>query len=178
MTNVYRSTLIEYRDKVHIYNVLTSQASDYYGTLKLFVNIPIIISSSAMSIINSSFAPEAMQIPNICINAFTALLIGLINNFKIVEQSSNYRNISSKFLKLLHLVEDKLTNPDLDIEDVRDVTRQYDELLEQIETIPNFIKNRVRKMYIGKKYLPIILCEGSQDISPVPSKPPSESYAL
>jgi hypothetical protein len=96
-----------------------------------------------MSIINSSFAPEDMQIPNICINACTALLIGLINNFKIVEQSSNFRNISSKFLKLLHLVEDKLTNLDLDIEDVRDITRQYDELLEQIETIPNFIKNRV-----------------------------------
>ncbi len=178
MNNVYRSTLLEYRDKIHIYNVLTSKASDYYGTLKLFVNIPIIVSSSAMSIINSSFAPESMQIPNICINACTALLIGLINNFKIVEQSSNFRNSSSKFLKLLHLVEDKLTNPDLDIEDVRDITRQYDELLEQIEVIPNFIKNRVRKMYIGKKYLPIILCEGSQDISPVPSKPPSESYAL
>jgi hypothetical protein len=75
---------------------------------------------------------------------------------------------------LLHLVKDKLTNPDLDIEDIRDVTRQYDELLEQIETIPNFIKNCVRKMYMGKKYLPIILCE----ISPVPSKPPSEAYAL
>jgi hypothetical protein len=132
-----------------------------------------------MSIINSSFAPEDMQIPNICINACTALLIGLINNFKIVEQSSNFRNISSKFLKLLHLVEDKLTNPDLDIEDVRDCTRQYDEILEQIDTtIPNFIKSRVRKMYIGKKYLPIILCEGSQDISPAPSKPASESYAL
>ena len=143
MGNVYRSSLLEYRDKIHIYNVLTSQSSDYYGMLKLFVNIPIIISSSAMSIINSSFAPEDMQIPNICINACTALLIGLINNFKIVEQSSNFRNISSKFLKLLHLVEDKLTNLDLDIEDVRDITRQYDELLEQIETIPNFIKNRV-----------------------------------
>ncbi len=43
----------------------------------------------------------------------------------------------------MHLVEDKLTNPDLDIEDVRDITRQYYELLEQIEAIPNFIKNRV-----------------------------------
>jgi hypothetical protein len=116
MTNVYRSTLLEYRDKIHIYNVLTSKASDYYGTLKLFVNIPIIISSSAAAIINSSFAPEDMQIPNICINACTALLIGLINNFKIVEQSCNFRNTSSKFLKLLHLVEDKLTTPDLDIE--------------------------------------------------------------
>jgi hypothetical protein len=175
--NVYRSTLLEYRDKIHIYNVLTNQASDYYGTLKMFVNIPIIISSSAMSIINSSFASEDMKIPNICINACTALLIGLINNFKIVEQSSNFRNISSKFLKLLHLVEDRLVDTDLDIEDTRNITRQYDELLEQIDSIPNFIKNRVRKMYIGKKYLPILLC-ASQDTSPAVSKPPSESFAL
>ncbi len=34
-------------------------------------------------------------------------------------------------------------------------------------------------MTVDKKYLPIILCgEGSQDISPNPSKPPSEVYAL
>ena len=181
--NVYRSTLVEYRDKIHVYNVLTSQASDYYGTLKMFVNIPIIISSSAMSIINSSFAPEDMQIPNICINACTALLIGLINNFKIVETASNFRNVSLKFVKLLHLVDDKLSEENLNLEDVRDITRVYDELLEQIDPpIPNFIKNRVRKMYVTKKYLPIILCEGSQDITPIHSKPASatltETFAL
>lgn len=180
-TNVYRSTLIEYRDKIHVYNVLTSQASDYYGTLKMFVNIPIIISSAAMSIINSSFNAEDMKIPNICINACTALLIGLINNFKIVETASNFRTVSLKFVKLLHLVEDKLTEDNLSIEDVRDITRLYDELLEQIDPIPNFIKKKVRKMYVTKKYLPIILCEGSQDASPSSSKPVSasiENYVL
>jgi hypothetical protein len=149
----------------------------------MFVNIPIIISSSAMSIINSSFAPEDMQIPNICINACTALLIGLINNFKIVETASNFRNVSLKFVKLLHLVDDKLSEENLNLEDVRDITRVYDELLEQIDPpIPNFIKNRVRKMYVTKKYLPIILCEGSQDITPIHSKPASatltETFAL
>ena len=178
--NTYRTSLLEYRDKIHIYNVLTSQASDYYGTLKSFVNIPIIISSSAMSIINSSFEPNDMKIPNIVLNCVVALMISMISNFKIVERSSNFRNNSLKFLKLQHLVEDKLSNSDIDIEDVRDVVRQYDELLENTEQIPNFIKKRVYKIYVGKKYLPVILCEGSQDISPAVTKPPSEvmNYAL
>lgn len=179
--NTHRTTLLEYRDKIHCYNVLTSQASDYYGTLKSFVNIPIIISSSAMSIINSSFDANDMKIVNIVLNCAVAFLLSMISNFKIVERSSNFRNISLKFLKLQHLLDDKLSDPTIDIDDVRDVVRQYDELLEQIEQIPNFIKRRVYKMYVGKKYLPIILCEGSQDVSPIPSKPVSESienYAL
>ncbi len=176
--NTHRNTLLEYRDKVYVYNVLTSQSSDYYATLKLFVNIPIIISSSAMSIINSSFNADDMKIPNICINALTGLLLGLIHNFKIVETASNFKNVSLKFNKLLHLVEDKLSEENLNIEDVRDVTRMYDELLEQIDPIPNFIKKRVRKMYVTKKYLPIILCESSQDVSPTPSKPTSASIEI
>jgi hypothetical protein len=56
-----------------------------------------------MSIINSSFDPHDMQIVNVVINACTALLIGLINNFKIVEKAANFRDVSLKFLKLQHL---------------------------------------------------------------------------
>jgi hypothetical protein len=179
MSNL-RTSLLEYRDKIHVYNVLTSQTSDYYGTLKSFVNIPIVISASAMSIINSSFDPQDMQIVNVVINACTALLIGLINNFKIVEKAANFRDVSLKFLKLQHLLDDKMSNPDIDVEDVRDILRQYDEILENVDQIPGFIKNRVRKIFLGKKYLPIILCEGPEDMSPTPSKPPSEltNYAL
>lgn len=172
--------LHEYKDKIYIYNILTSKASDFYGTLKSFVNIPIIISSSAMSIINSSFEPNDMKIPNIILNCTVALMVSMISNFKITEKASNFRNISLKFLKLLHNVDDKLSETNPDIEDVRDITRQYDELLEQIEQIPDFIKRRVYKMYVGKKYLPIILCEGSQDNTPAHSNPPSvtDNFAL
>jgi hypothetical protein len=174
--NSHTRQLNEYRDKVYVYNVLTSKAADFYGTLKSFVNIPIIISSSAMSIINSSFEPnDMMKIANIVLNCTVALMMSMISNFKITEKAANFRNISLKFLKLLHNVDDKLSTPDIDIEDVREITRQYDELLEQMDQIPEFIKKRVYKLFVGKKYLPIILCEGSQDMSPTPSKPVSAS---
>lgn len=175
--NTHKLTLLQYKEKIEVYNVLTSKASDYYGTLKSFVNIPIIISSSAMSIINSSFEPEQMKIPNIILNCTVALMVSLISNFKIIEKASNFRNISLKFLKLLHIIEDKLASSEIDIDDIRDVVRQYDEILEQIDLIPNHIKNKVHKMYVGKKYLPIILCEGSQDVSPAHSKPVSASIS-
>lgn len=179
MTHVIRQ-LTEYRDKVFIYNILTSKASDFYGTLKSFVNIPIIVSSSALSIINSSFEPnDILKLINIIFNCFVAFMVSMISNFKITEKASNFRNISLKFQKLLHNVDDKLSETNPDIEDVRDISRQYDELLEQIDQIPEFIKKRVYKMYVGKKYLPIILCEGSQDNTPISSNPPSvENFAL
>lgn len=173
--NNHTRQLHEYKDKIFVYNVLTSKAADFFGTLKSFVNIPIIISSSALSIINSSFDPSDTKILNICFNCFVALMMSMISNFKITEKAANFRNISLKFLKLLHNVDDKLSTPDIDIEDIRDITRQYDELLEQTDQIPEFIKKRVYKLFVGKKYLPIILCEGAQDISPTPSKPVSAS---
>jgi hypothetical protein len=179
MTHVIRQ-LREYKDKIYIYNILTSKASDFYGTLKSFVNIPIIVSSSALSITNSSFEPnDILKLINIIFNCFVAFMMSMISNFKITEKASNFWNISLKFQKLLHNVDDKLSETNPDIEDVRDISRQYDELLEQIDQIPEFIKKKVYKMYIGKKYLPIILCEGSQDTSPSSSNPPSvENFAL
>ncbi len=103
--NNHTRQLNEYRDKVYVYNVLTSKAADFYGTLKSFVNIPIIISSSAMSIINSSFEANDIKIPNIVLNCTVALMISMISNFKITEKAANFRNISLKFLKLIHNVD-------------------------------------------------------------------------
>jgi hypothetical protein len=62
--------------------------------------------------------------------------------------------------KLTHQIEDKLTI-DLEsfkIEDIRDFINDYDALYEQSDyAVPNFIKNRVKKIYSGKKVLPNIL---------------------
>lgn len=157
--------LNQYKDKIHIYNVMTSKAADVFSTCKSFLNVPIIVASSAMSIINSSFDPNDMKIPNIVLNCFTALMVSLIANFKVVERANNFKTISLKFLKLQHYVEDKLVSTNIDIQHVREVTRQYDDLLEQTDQIPRFIKKKIFKMYVGKKHLPNILCELSQESS-------------
>ena len=165
-----------YRDKVYVYNVLTEKASDYYNNLKSFVNVPMILASSAMSIINSSFDANDMKIPNIVLNCVTALMISLVANFKIPEKANTFRTISLKHNKLLHFIEEKLSDRDeVDLNDMRAIISQYDEILEQTDLIPNHIKKKVTKMFSGKRHLPIILCDNSKDMSPNRSRPTSNS---
>jgi len=114
-----------------------------------------------MTILNSgTFDAESMKIPNICINAITALLISLINNFKLAEKAGSFRNLSLKYMQLLHHIEDKLNSEgeSIDAQDFRDIIKSYDDLQSQNEyLIPNHIKKKVRKVYLGHKYLPNIL---------------------
>lgn len=152
--------LKEYRDKTYIYELLCTKTTEFYSSIKQVINIPLILSSSIMSICNSgSFNPEQMQVPNIIINAGTALLISLINNFKIVEKQQTFRNLSLKYMALLHHIEDKLNyDQDISPDDTRSIIKQYDDLIGQNEYhFPNHIKKKVRRMYYGKKKLPVIL---------------------
>lgn len=171
MTNQY-NILKEYRDKTYIYQLLTTKTNEYYSNIKQVINIPLIISSSIMTICNSgSFAPEDMKIPNIVINACTALLISLINNYKIIEKQQTFRNLSIKYMTLLHDIEDKIANDtNLEPDEVRTIIKQYDDLITQTEyIIPTRIKNKVRHQYHGKIHLPIIL----NGDTPPPSRPSS-----
>lgn len=173
MTNQH-TILKEYRDKTHIYQILTTKTNEYYSQIKQVINIPLIISSSIMTICNSgSFEPEMMKIPNIVINALTALLISLINNYKIIEKQQTFRNLSIKYMTLLHDIEDKLANDDnLEPDEVRTIIKQYDDLITQTEyIIPARIKNKVKNLYQGKMYLPVIL----NGDSPTPSRQSSNA---
>ena len=169
-TNIVHELEI-YRDKCYVYHVLTEKASDYYTNIKSFVNVPMILVSSAMSIINSSFDAHDMKIPNIVLNCVTALMISLVTQFKIAEKANSFRVISLKHNKLLHLIEEKLSNrEEIDLNDMRNIIQQYDEILEATDLIPNHIKRKVTKMFSGKRHLPIILCDDSKDVSPANSK--------
>jgi hypothetical protein len=104
-----------------------------------------------------------MKYANIILNAWTSLILSLVGNFKLPEQATNFSQIQVKMNKLCHQIEDKLTI-DLEsckIEDIRHFINDYDALYEQLDySFPNFIKNRVKKVYSGKKVLPNILnCE-------------------
>ena len=121
--------LQNYRDKCFIYNILCERSSEYCSHLKSIVNIPLIISSSIMTILNSgSFDAESMKVPNIVINAMTVLLMSLINNFKVVEKCSNFKALTLKYQQLLHYIEDKLANDkNIDGEDVREIVKEEED---------------------------------------------------
>ena len=154
--------LQEYRDKCFIYNILCDRSASYYSNIKNIINLPLIISSSIMTILNSgSFNSEDMKIPNITLNAMTVLLMSLTNNFKVVEKNSQFKNLSLKYLELLHYIEDKLNEETIDGDDIKEISKMYDNLIASTDySYPNSIKTKVKKIYGGKRFMPNILnCE-------------------
>jgi hypothetical protein len=126
------------------------------------INVPLILSSSVMTILNSMANDNSndMKYANIALNATTSLILTLIGNFKLAEKVTNFKNIEIKMNTLCHSIEDKLTN-DLEhtsTENIRQIINEYDTSNEQLDyPFIGFIKNRVKKTYMGKKTLPNIL---------------------
>ena len=157
--------LESYRDKAYITSILCSQSAEHFSFLRSIINIPIILSSSVMTVMNSMNETNSneIKISNIVLNTWTSLILSLVGNFKLTEQATNFKQIEIKMNKLTHKIEDFLSL-DLEstkIEDIRAIINEYDSLNESLDfPFPNFIKNRVKKMYSGKKTLPNILnCE-------------------
>ena len=173
--------LKQYRDKSFVMSVLCQMCSDYYSRYKNIISIPLIVSSSIMTILNASnFDAESMKYSNVVLNTATALVLSMSSAFKVVEKCSAFRSASIKFTKLTHLIEDKiLYNESLDSEDVRDIIMQYDAINESIEyAFPESIKKKVIAIYKGNRVMPNILnCETdmiTKDVSIDVKKPADE----
>lgn len=153
--------LEEYRDKCYVSNILCQLSSEYYSRYKNVFSIPLILSSSVMTILNSSdISSENMKIANVVINGSTVLLIALMNNFKFVEKQNNFHGVGIKFNKLTHHIEDKLTYNIRDVSSdvINSIIKEYDTLNEMLEySFPESIKNKVKEMYKDTKTLPNIL---------------------
>lgn len=160
--------LKSYKDKSYIMGVLCEKSFEHFNFIKSICNIPLILISAVMAILNSSsFDGNEMKIPNIVINSLTAMIIGIINNFRINEKESNFKQLSCKFMKISHSIEDKLHNhlETLSSSDISNQIKEYDNLIEQIDfTFPASIQKTVKKLYKNKKQLPAILNGDMDDI--------------
>jgi hypothetical protein len=164
LSSIQKDIIFQYRDKTYICSILCQQTSDWYYFLKTIINIPLILMSTSLSIINSLNIDNLdMRIPNIVINASFALILSLINNFNISEKQANFRSLHLKYTKLTHFIEDKITNEleNCTKEDIRKIINDYDAITDNLEyPYPGFIRLRVKKRFFGKKTLPNILnCE-------------------
>lgn len=159
--------LKSYKDKSYVMGVLCEKSFEHFNFIKSICNIPLILLSSVMAILNSStFDGNEMKIPNIVINSLTAMIVGMINNFRVNEKENNFKQLSSKFMKISHMIEDKLNNhlDSLTSSDVSNQIKEYDNLIEQIDfTFPSSIQNTVKKLYKNKRQLPAILNGDTDD---------------
>jgi len=150
-----------YKEKSYINSLLAEQSYNYYNWIKNAVNIPLIISNTAMVCINSIITEQdLLKILNIILNSSTGLILSLISNFHIHECISLFKEIQDKFTKLTNEIDTKLTN---DIESItneyiNNVVEDYQAITETIKySYPNKIKKRIKKQYEGKITLPTSL---------------------
>ena len=153
--------LFAYRDRSYVFASLCSSSYEFFSKLRSVMNIPLIVISSVMAILNSgSFSSEDMKLPIIIINACTALILALISNFKLAEKDTEFKKVSIQMTKLCHKIEDDLNN-NLRIltgENISNFIKEYDSIVENLDyTFPYFLKERCNKMYKNNRSLPSIL---------------------
>ena len=156
--------LDDYFDRCFIYIILLDRAGRYFNILKILFKLPIILSSSVMSIVNSNITSsddnDILRIVNIIVNILTALSLSLSAYLKIEERAAVFQNTERKFFKLSSIIEQKLMNSEeeLTVEFLKSIIDQYEIIVESLEyNIPAFICKKVRAQYATKKTLPLII---------------------
>ena len=96
--------LESYRDKAYVTSILCGQSSEHFEFLRSIINIPLILSSSVMTVMNSMNETNSneIKISNIVLNTWTSLILSLVGNFKLTEQATNFKQIEIKMNKLTH----------------------------------------------------------------------------
>lgn len=162
----YNDILEQYCDKSFVYSVLCQKTSSYYNKWKYVLQLPLIITSTVLTYVNSNSDEnmiEHMKIVNPVFNLMTAILLALNNMLKLESKSNDFKNNGIKFQKLSHLIEQKQLEGDFNNDFVNSVITQYDNISENCHEVPNHICKRIHETYARNKHLPIV-CNGVQKI--------------
>jgi hypothetical protein len=142
--------------------LLTNKASGYWSMVKFCFNIPLVLTSSAMCIINSiSEDANEVKIPNIVVNAISVLIMSLNNSIKASEKCDQFRRLSQQLL----LLTGKIENDDIiDENEFKILAMSYENLVNDIpfEEVPNRYKLQVADSF-KDRHLPLQLngCSGN-----------------
>ena len=165
-SNGYKDILDQYCDKSFVYSVLCSKTSSFFNKWKYALQLPLIITSTVLTYVNSNQDEnmiEHMKIVNPVFNLMTAILLALNNMLKLESKSNDFKNNGIKFQKLSHLIEQKQLEGDINNDFINSVITQYDNITENCHEIPSHISKQVHNEYATKKHLPVI-CNGVQKI--------------
>ena len=136
--------------------LLTSKASGYWSLIKFCFNIPLVLTSSAMCIINSiSDDANEVKVPNIVVNAVSVLIISLNNSIKASEKCDLFRRLSQQFLLLSGQIENDV---ELDENEFNMIALKYENLINDVlfEEIPYRYKMQVAESF-KDRYVPLQL---------------------
>jgi hypothetical protein len=150
---------MEYYDKSFISSLLCDLSFNYYSFLYQLIIFPTILSSSLLTILNTSeIDKEYMKIINIVINGINTILLAINTNLKINDRSIHFKTMKIKFNDLNHRIESdknkKLNDPNYNI-NIDEIITSFDSLYNDlIYSFPLHIKNKIIKKYGNKRKLP------------------------
>lgn len=136
--------------------LLCSKAGGYWAFVKFCFAIPLVLTSSAMCVINSiSDNAEDVKVPNICVNAVSVLIMSLNNSIKASEKTDLFRRIGQQLLLLTGKVEN---DNEIDESEFKLLAMSYENLVNDIpfEDIPDRYKRQVCESF-KDRYLPLQL---------------------
>jgi len=127
--------------------LLCSIANAYWSMIKFAFNIPLVLTSSTMCIINSiSEDANIVKIPNIVVNAISVLIMSLNNSIKASEKCELFKKLSQQFLLLAGQIENdnEITDSDFQL-----LSLKYDNLINDclFEDIPQRYKLQVAESF-------------------------------
>ena len=159
-------------DKCEAMSVLCQKATQHWSLIKFAFQIPLIITSSVMCILNSFDNDKGnMKIPNVVVNGASVLILALQNNLKVPEKVELFKNLSNNFLQLAHQIEG-MERDELSKNAINALTEKYDSLVIQcqFEDIKKSIKMEVIELWEGRS-VPLQLNGASGIKKRITSKP-------
>lgn len=148
-------------DKSECLVLLCSSACNYWSMIKFAFSIPLVLTSSAMCIINSiSENANDIKIPNIVVNAVSVLIVSLNNSIKAGEKCDNFRKLSQQFMTLTQEI-DSFDDENIITKDKYEMLiLKYDNLVQDLsfEDVPQRYKLMASKaFYSNNRSVPIQL---------------------
>ena len=148
-------------DKAEAMTLLCTRASSYWSFVKFCFNIPMVLTSSAMCIINSiSEDANEIKIPNIVVNACSVLIMSLLSSIKPSEKFELFKKLSQQYMLLSQEIE-MLEDNDEDYKNkINIMSMKFDNLIQDtsFEDVPSSFKSSVAKLYYDvDRYVPIQL---------------------
>lgn len=149
----------EYYDKSFISSLLCELSYGFYSFLYQLIIFPTILSSSVLTILNSSEIDKDMiKIINIIVNGINTVLLAINSNFKLNDRYNHFKSMKIKFNALNHRIESdknkKLNDPNYVI-NVDEIITSFDGLYNDlVYQFPTHIKEKVIKKYGNTRKLP------------------------
>jgi len=139
-------------DKCEAMSVLCQKATQHWSLIKFVFQIPLILTSSVMCIMNSFDDDKGnMKIPNVVVNGASVLILALQNNLKVPEKVELFKSLSNNFLQLAHQLEG-IEEEDISKNNINTFIEKYDSYVIQcqFEDIPKKIKLEVIELWDGR----------------------------